>query len=40
VAPDVDASGVQKMIVGLRYDELAQFVITGLAMRLAALEAR
>jgi len=37
--PDLDESGVPKAVVGLRYDELAQFVLAGLAARLTALEA-
>jgi hypothetical protein len=38
--PDLDANGAQKQILGLRYQELAQFVLAGLAARLAALEAK
>lgn len=38
--PDTDENGAPKYHVGLRYDELAQFVLAGLAARLAALEAR
>ena len=40
LVPDLDDSGVQKWTFGLRYAELAQFVIAGLAARLAALESR
>jgi hypothetical protein len=36
--PDLDETGTQKWVLGLRYDELAQFVMAGLAARLAALE--
>ena len=39
IEPDLDESGAQKWVLGLRYDELAQFVMAGLAARLAALEA-
>jgi hypothetical protein len=37
-APDLDENGQPKWLLGLRYDELAQFVIAGLSARLAALE--
>jgi len=36
---DVDDEGNPKWIFALRYDELAQFVLAGLAARIAALEA-
>jgi hypothetical protein len=36
--PDRDENGAQKWTLGLRYGELVQFVIAGLAARLAALE--
>ncbi|MEJ0041057.1 MAG: hypothetical protein WDM81_01970 [Rhizomicrobium sp.] len=39
LVPDLDENGAQKWILGLRYDELAQFTIAGLVARLAALEA-
>lgn len=39
LVPDLDESGQAKFILGVRYDELAQFVMAGLAARLAALEA-
>ncbi|MEJ0027317.1 MAG: DUF2793 domain-containing protein [Rhizomicrobium sp.] len=35
-----DAAGAPAWTLGLRYDELAQFTLAGLAARLAALEAR
>jgi len=38
--PDRDESGAQKWVLGLRYSELAQFVMAGLTSRLAVLEAR
>jgi len=40
VVPDLDETGGQKWVLGLRYGELAQFVMAGLAARLAALEAK
>ncbi len=36
--PAIDQTGAPRWTLGLRYDELAQFVIAGLAARLAALE--
>ena len=38
--PDLDENGAPKTVLGLRYGELAQFVMAGLAARLAALDAR
>ena len=38
--PELDETGAPKWVLGLRYGELAQFVLAGLAARLAALEAR
>jgi hypothetical protein len=38
--PDLNETGAQRWLLGLRYGELAQFVIAGLAARLAALEAK
>lgn len=40
VCRDRDESDPEKWILGLRYAELAQFVIAGLAARIASLEAR
>jgi hypothetical protein len=40
VEPDLDETGAQKWTLGLRYGELAEFVMAGLAARIAALEAR
>lgn len=40
VEPDLDETGAQKWVLGLRYDELAQFVMAGLAARVAELEAK
>lgn len=36
----VEEAGGTRRVLGLRYDELAQFVLAGLCARLAALEAR
>jgi hypothetical protein len=38
--PDLDETGAQKWTLGLRYGELAEFVMAGLAARIAALEAK
>ncbi len=37
--PDLDETGAQKWVLGLRYGELAQFVLAGLGARVTALEA-
>jgi hypothetical protein len=38
--PDTNEDGSPKYVMGLRYSELAQFVMAGMAARLAALEAK
>ena len=40
VCRDADKADPEKSVLGLRYDELAQFVMAGLNARIAALEAK